>query len=138
MLKFMVAMLFWVIWGVLENRVWKEAGESWILGHFKTYHIAIGVLDTIISGVCATNVFQFLFLLMWAPLALDVTWWIIRHIDFKRDPVTAEKLYQETNPWHLQTDWDNLLGLPLVAGCYWWWWVLGALGAIFGVLGFAV
>ena len=134
MIEIISVMLFWVVWGAMENRVWKEQGEAWILGHFKTYHVAMGVLDVITSALGANSIIQFFFLLIWAPLALDVTWWVIRYFDFKRDPVEAAKRYGEPNAWHLQTDWDNWLGLPLVLGCYWWWWLLGGVLVVLGVL----
>ena len=134
MLKFVVAILFWIVWGISENRVWKEHGESWILGHFKTYHAVIGAFDVAIASLGADNGWQFMFLLMWAPLALDVVWWIIRYWDFKRDPVKAAESYGEPNAWHSRGDWDNWLGLPLVFGCYWWWWLLGSILVVSGVL----
>jgi hypothetical protein len=134
MIETIGAMLFWIVWGACENRLWKESGESWILGHFKTYHVAMGALAVATSLFGAKNVFQFLFLLTWAPLALDVTWWLIRYFDFKRDPKKAEQQYGESTAWHSQGDWDNWLGLPLVAGCYWWWWCLAGILVVLGVL----
>lgn len=133
MIEIIGAMLFWVVWGAMENRVWKEQGEAWILGHFKTYHLMIGALDVATAAIGAeNNTFQFLFLLFWSPLALDVTWWVIRYFDFKRDPNAAQKFYGESNPWHQQSDWDNWLGLPLVFGCYWWWWLFGGVTFVLG------
>jgi hypothetical protein len=134
MIEIIGAMLFWVVWGAFENRVWKEAGEAWILGHFKTYHVAIGTLAVITSALGAKNIFQFLFLLIWAPLALDVTWWVIRYFDFKRDPVKAAESYGEPNAWHSKEDWDNWLNMPLVGGCYWWWWLLCGVLVVLGAL----
>ena len=96
----------------------------------------MGAFDVATALLGADNVWQFLFLLVWAPLALDVTWWLIRYFDFKRDPIKAAESYGEENAWHSREDWDNWLGLPLVAGCYWWWWVLGGLGIVLGVMQF--
>ena len=132
-MKDLIAALFWVLWGVCENRLWKEHGESWILGHFKTYHVVLGAFDFVVASLGASNIWQFLFLLVWAPLALDVAWWLIRWIDFKRDPVKAAESYGEPNAWHLQSDWDNWLGLP-VYGVYWWWYVFAVLLVVLGVL----
>jgi hypothetical protein len=134
MIKLIVAALFWLIWGAFENRAWKEHGENWILGHFKTYHAVMGAFDVAIASLGADSVWQFLFLLVWAPLALDVVWWLIRYWDFQRDPVKAAESYGEPNAWHLQTDWDNYGGLPLVLGCYWWWWCLVGILVVLGVL----
>ena len=134
MFKLIFAALFWIVWGIGENRVWKEHGEGWILGHFKTYHVAMGIFAVTVASLGATSIWQFLFLLVWAPLALDVVWWLIRWFDFKRDPAGAAASYGEPNAWHQQIDWDNPLGLPLVAGCYWWWWLFGVLLAVLGVL----
>ena len=133
MIKFIFALVFWVVWGAGENRVWKEHGESWILGHFKTYHVAMGVFAVAIASLGAEGVLQFLFLLVWAPLALDVAWWVIRWVDFRRDSVKAAESYGEPNAWHLQNDWDNWLGLP-VYGVYWWWYVFAVLLVVLGVL----
>jgi hypothetical protein len=134
MLKVIVAMLFWAIWGAFENRAWKEHGENWILGHFKTYHAVMGAFYVAIASLGADSVWQFLFLLAWAPLALDVVWWLIRYWDFQVDPVKATESYGEPNAWHSRDDWDNWLGLPLMLGCYWWWWaclsVLVVLGGV--------
>jgi hypothetical protein len=134
MIKLIAAALFWLIWGAFENRAWKEHGENWILGHFKTYHAVMGAFDIVIALLGANGVWQFLFLLVWAPLALDVVWWLIRYWDFQRDPVKATESYGEPNAWHSRDDWDNWLGLPLVLGCYWWWWLLGGMLVVLGVL----
>jgi hypothetical protein len=134
MIKLILVALFWVLWGVSENRVWKEHGENWILGHFKTYHAVMGAFDVAIASLGADSVWQFLFLLVWAPLALDVVWWLIRYWDFQVDPVKATESYGEPNAWHSRDDWDNWLGLPLVLGCYWWWWVCLGILVVLGVL----
>ena len=134
MIKLILAALFWLIWGGCENRVWKEHGEAWILGHFKTYHVVMGMFDFAVAALGAGDVWQFLFLLVWAPLSLDIVWWLIRWFDFKRDSAGAAKSYGENNSWHSRSDWDNWLGLPLILGCYWWWWVFGFLCVVLGVL----
>ncbi|TRO45520.1 hypothetical protein E2P30_01440 [Candidatus Bathyarchaeota archaeon] len=142
MIAFILALLFAIVWGASENRYWKEA--NWydaplILGHFKQYHLAMVVFGLIIAGMgCGGNLFVFMFLVLWFPLILDVTWWVIRYYDFCNDQEKAKLSYNEPNAWHLQTDWDNWLGLPLVFGVYWWWWLLSglliAIGAVILVL----
>ena len=44
-----VILIFWIIYGASENRFWKEHGEAWILGHFKTYHVLIGGLNLLLA-----------------------------------------------------------------------------------------
>lgn len=134
MLKFAIAFAFWLVWGAFENRAWKEHGDPWILGHFKTYHLVMFVFDVAMAYLGASSAREFLFLLLWAPLGLDACWWLIRYYDFKRDPEKAKESYGEPNAWHLRTDWDNWLGLPLVAGVYWWWWLIAGMLVVNGAL----
>lgn len=133
-LQFFTVLFLWVLMGAGENRVWKEHGEAWILRHFKTYHVIMGVFAVAFAALGAGSAWEFLFLLVWAPFALDVAWWLIRWWDFQCDPLKAAQSYGEPNAWHLRTDWDNWLGLPLVAGCYWWWWLFAALLVVLGGL----
>ena len=116
-------MLIPVVYGVAENRLMYEKGEKMILNHFRLYHVWLTVLF-LLNASSAGSVLKFLFLFVWAPLGLDASWWLIRYFDYKRDYEKAKQQYWgEPNAWHDRNDWDNYLGLPLVAGCYWWWWV---------------
>ncbi len=132
--RIIFAIILPLIWGTFENRAWHEAGENWILNHFKTYHVVMFAIFAGTAFTTSSNFWLNLGLFIWAPLSLDVVWWIIRWLDFRRDPVWAEEHYGEPNAWHLQTDWDNWLGLPLVFGTYWWWYVFGALTTVCIVL----
>lgn len=129
---FIVAVLIGIMWGIFENRAWKEHGENWILGHFKTYHAFMFTLFGAVNYLAVGVSWIWIWLLLWDTLSLDVAWWVIRYYDFKRDPVAAEESYGEPNAWHLRTDWDNWLGLPLVFGTYWWWWVFSIILVVFG------
>ena len=137
MIAFILALLFAIVWGASENRYWRES--NWydaplILGHFKQYHLAMVVFDLIVAGMgCGGSLLSFIFLVLWFPLILDVTWWVIRYYDFSKDYEKAKLSYNEPNGWHLQTDWDNWLGLPLVVGVYWWWWLLSGILIAIGV-----
>jgi len=126
--KFLLPLLY----GVVENRLFKEHGEAVVLNHFKLYHIWLFILFAI--NAVTKSFWLSMLLLVYAPLALDVAWWLIRWIDFQRDPVKAAESYGESNAWHSRGDWDNYGELPLVFGCYWWWWLLGGILAMLGVL----
>jgi len=108
-----------VVYGVGENRLMHESGEATIMNHFRLYHLWITVIF-FLNAVSAGSILKFLFLFVWAPLGLDVTWWLIR--------------YWDCHVWHDRADWDNYLGLPLVLGCYSWWWVCGIVCVVLGVL----
>ncbi len=150
-----VAMLFGAAWGAGENRLWKEAGEGVILNNFKLYHLCMGLLFGSFNAlaVLAANLLlglpysgcepfaEWLFLMVWDTLLLDVVWWIIRYMDIThlgqvlvfvkvfgwewavRYPDVNQYDLGKGKPWHSQADWDNWLHPPLIAGCYWWWWM---------------
>ncbi|MFA5307013.1 MAG: hypothetical protein WC365_06210 [Candidatus Babeliales bacterium] len=142
MIYFIIALTFAIAWGIAENRLFREQGEWWILNHFKQYHLFLFYLTFIIAllGCEATDVFQidailkFIFLILWTPWALDVTWWIIRFYDYARDYDRATVFYNEPNPWHIQSDWDNYTKRPLVYGIYDWWWIFGGILLLLGTL----
>lgn len=155
MILFLSALSFAVVYGAAENRLFREQGEWAIMNHFKQYHVFLGYLTVLVAALgCEGSLLKFVFLLLWAPFALDVAWWLIRLCDFIRDYEKAKAFYNEPNPWHLQTDWDNapipLVKLgplrvenfkpPLVLGVYWWWVVfavlLVAVGLLYGLLPF--
>jgi hypothetical protein len=91
--------------------------------------------------------------LAYAPLGLDIEWWVHRWLDFQYRTVwfglvvflgraEAEFSYREANDWHDPLDWDNtpIFGhhIPLIGigkfRCYWWWPILGCLSAaLFGL-----
>lgn len=131
MIAFIIALTYAIAYGIGENRLFKEEGEWWLLNHFKAYHVWLLYITIIVSACGAEGSWlKFAFLMVWTPLMLDVTWWIIRYYQITH----GENQYGEPNAWHLQSDWDNWLGLPLVAGCYWWWWVLSIVCAVLGAL----
>ena len=133
LIRFFLVLLFWCLWGAFENRVWKEHGENFILNHFKTYHVAMAAFVVLTAFMGVYTPAQFIFVLFWAPLMLDVVWWLIRYYDFQKDYEKAKESYNEPNAWHLQTDWDNWLGVPLLFNCYWWWTVFGVILFIIGI-----
>lgn len=120
------------LYGVVENRVFIEHGEANVLNHFKLYHVWLFCLFAF--NAVTANLWLSLFLLVYGPLALDIVWWLIRYIDIK---YRNRNTYGEPNAWHLQSDWDNYLGFPLVLGCYWWWTVFGVLCLVLGMMCFA-
>ncbi len=144
------ALLFWVLWGAAENRLWREAGDAVILGHFKTYHFFMAILTVLVAALGASSWLSFVFLIVWAPLMLDVTWWSIRYLDVTHLGQTWRLsdltiwVFPAVNPydygagkaWHSRDDWDNWLGIPLIGGCYWWWWMLGGLLAVLATIQF--
>jgi len=140
MIVFIMALLFAVLWGWSENRLFREVDVGWeIFDHFKPYHLFLVSLTFLIAFLgCEGSLLKFAFLCLWTPLVLDVTWWIIRYYDFKSNEPLAIILYnEETNAWHKPTDWDNcplpLIGKPpLVFGVFWWWWMLSGVLAVIG------
>lgn len=132
MIEFILQLLFGVVWGAGENRVYREKGDALVQQHFKLYHVWMFTIFAI--AMYTPSILTWIWLMIWSILILDVVWWLIRYYDFCRDYVKAVKMYGEPNPWHLRTDWDNYLGLPLWHGVYWWWWVFSAILAILGVV----
>lgn len=139
---FITALIFAVAWGAMENRCWHEAGEAVIANHFKLYHFGMATLfswvnlltvNIIFTGFTLVSLLSWVWLMLWDILILDVTWWIIRYYDYKRNYAAAAKQYNEPNMWHLRGDWDNWLGLPLVKGVYWWWWLFAVSLLIIGL-----
>ena len=127
-----------ILWGAAENRLWKEHGENFILNHFKTYHVFMAVLFGIINIIGLSfdwhSVGEWLFFMIYDPLILDVTWWVIRYFDYRKDYDKAVESYGEPNAWHHWKDWDNWLNPPLIAGFYWWWWVFTVVLIILGLV----
>jgi hypothetical protein len=138
------ALIFAVLWGAMENRCWREQGESVILGHFKLYHLGMLALFGWVNSLTIyvvlgeslsfAGILSFVWLMVWDILMLDITWWVIRWWDFRINPGKAIRFYGEPNAWHLKTDWDNWLGLPLIGGTYWWWYVFAGILAVLGVV----
>ena len=132
LLNFLVALSFAIMYGIVENRLFREQDVGWeIFDHFKPYHLFLVSLTLLVAFLgCEGGILKFVFLCLWTPLVLDVTWWLIRFYDFKSKPDASLLYFGETNAWHLRSDWDNcplpLIGKPpLVLGVFWWWWVLG-------------
>jgi hypothetical protein len=138
------------VYGLVENRLFKEAGEYFPGQHFRFYHAWLGLLDVsnaVVVYALSGSIFLGAFVAVYFPFGLDWMWWVKRWLDFKFQvsldgiavflgAAEAEKYYNEPNAWHLRTDWDNYLGLPLVGGCYWWWWIFGGLSVLLAVLAF--
>jgi hypothetical protein len=134
MIQFLTALTFAIAWGIAENRLFKEQGEWAILNHFKQYHVFLFFLVGLVAFLgCEGNPLMFIFHLLWAPLMLDVAWWVIRYYDFKRDRQSAIVAYNgEVNAWHQQGDWDAW-NLPIWFGVYSWWYIMGAALAVLAV-----
>ena len=129
----LITILFPHIYGVVENRLFKESGNTIPSGHFKWYHVYLGLTfgcNAFFAYALTYNVWFAIALFVYSPLALDWVWWTIRNYDFKKDPEGAPEKYNgETNPWHEQADWDNYGGFEIV-GCYIWWYVFAAISII--------
>jgi flagellar biosynthesis component FlhA len=141
MYVFLAALLFALIWGTAENRLFCEQDVGWeIFDHFKPYHLFLVALTVLIAFLGSEgSIAKFMFLSLWTVLMLDVTWWLIRYRDFTvNENAAIQKYFGETNSWHMQTDWDNcplpVIGKPkLVYGCYWWWWLFAGLLFLLGL-----
>jgi hypothetical protein len=137
--RFFGIVLFWVIFGLGENRLWNcNNNRGVIFNHFSLYHVVLGFFSVILAGVGAFSWASFGFLLVWSFFGLDVVWWISRYVHLKIYGVEkACKMYNgERNAWHERGDWDNFLGLPVV-GCYVWWWLSVFVLVVLGVLIYA-
>ena len=147
-LALFVCLNFAHVYGLTENRLFKEAGEYFPEHHFRLYHGWLALLDLsngVVVYALSGSIFLLAFVLIYFPFGLDWVWWLKRWLDFKFEvsflgvsiflrAVEAKRFYNKPNEWHLRTDWDNYLGLPLVGGVYWWWWVFGAISMVFAVL----
>jgi hypothetical protein len=133
MLQFIFQLLFPIVWGAGENRVYRE-GTEMVTSHFKLYHVWMFTLFLFVT--CSPSLLLWTWLMVWSFLMLDVTWWVIRYFDFQNHPDEAIGWYNgETNAWHEQSDWDNYGGLPLWAGVYWWWWIFMIILMVLGIAG---
>ena len=131
------------IYGLAENRLFREAGEYFPDHHFRFYHAWIAGLDIgvgIIVYALSRSFFLTSFAVVYFPLGLDVAWWLKRLLDFKFRLVIldievflgrseAETFYNEKNEWHERRDWDNYGGFPII-GCYLWWWVFAFISIV--------
>ncbi len=144
---FVIALLVAIEWGWAENRLFTDKPlnfDKLILAHFKTYHLFMAILFGTVNTLASVAIFGgftlagfllWLWLMLWDTLMLDVTWWVIRFLDFKTRPDYALVLYYpEKNAWHERADWDNWLDFPLFCGCYWWWTVFALLLAGLGIM----
>ena len=139
MFYFITALIIAILIGIAENRLYFEQNEAPIvMNHFKAYHLYLFslVIVTALLG-CEGNIIKFLFILVWTPFILDVTWWIIRYFDITnlgkewkigsyvihKSPETNPYDYGEGKAWHSFEDWDNYLHPKLILGCYLWWWI---------------
>jgi hypothetical protein len=135
-------------YGLVENRLFREAGEFFPGHHFRLYHGWLAFLaaaNAVVVYGLSGNLWLALLVLVYFPFGLDWVWWVKRWFDFQVrlvlygvtvfiGPDDAAKFYGETNAWLSREDWDNYLGLPLFLDVYWWWWVLGGASAVLGVL----
>ncbi len=126
-------------YGLVENRLFREAGDYFPGHHFRLYHGWLATLDLAnalvvlaLSGSWALAAFAAVYF----PLGVDWVWWLKRWLDFHVQlyvfnvlvflgSVAAQGYYGGANPWHTQEEWDNYLGPPLVLGCFAWWWIFG-------------
>ena len=147
LILFAIALLVAVEWGWAENRLFTDKPlnfDALILAHFKTYHLFMAILFGTINALASAAIFGvftlagfllWVWLMLWDTLVLDVTWWLIRYLDFKLRPSFALVLYfPEKHAWHERADWDNWLHPPLVCGVYWWWHVFAAVLVALGAL----
>jgi hypothetical protein len=121
------------LYGVVENRVFMEHGDANVLNHFRLYHVWLLVLFWF--NAVTASFWLSMMLMAYSILALDVVWWVIRYVDIA---IRNKNTYGEPNAWHMRTDWDNYLGLPLFLKCYWWWTVFTILCVVLGVVYFTV
>ena len=156
-LALLVCLNFGHGYGLVENRLFREAGEYFPGHHFRLYHGWLALLDLANALVVLALSGSWLltaFAAVYFPLGLDVAWWVKRWLDFHFHVVLvwmkegvefwsftfffgheeSEVYYSETNAWHRRADWDNYLGLPLVFSCYAWWWIFGFAGVCLLVL----
>jgi hypothetical protein len=138
-LALFVCLNFGHVYGLVENRLFREAGEYFPGHHFRLYHGWLALLDLANAlVVLALSGYWLLaaFAAVYFPLGLDVTWWVKRWLDFHirlyvmnlpvfLGPVASPGYYKEPNAWHTRGDWDNYGGGPLFFGVYRWWWVFG-------------
>ena len=138
------------VYGLVENRLFCEAGEYFPGHHFRLYHGWLGKLDLANALVVLALSGSWLlaaFAAVYFPLGLDVVWWVKRWLDFHYylyllnvpiflGPVASPGYYHEPNAWHARGDWDNYLALPLVRGCYAWWWIFAVSSGLLLALSF--
>jgi hypothetical protein len=116
------------LYGLAENRLFKEAGELLPGNHFRIYHAMMGGMALTLGWlvwVITHNPFYAAATAVYFALGLDVSWWVRRFVDFTLPYMVlsvarwnwqltlnlgrerAEKFYNELNAWHLPPDWDN-------------------------------
>ena len=139
-LALFVCLNFGHVYGLVENRLFREAGEYFPGHHFRLYRGWLALLDlgnALVVLALSGSWLLAAFGAVYFPLGLDAAWWVKRWLDFHfylymlnlpifLGPVASPGYYKETNAWHARSDWDNYLGLPLVMGCYAWWWIFGS------------
>jgi hypothetical protein len=130
-------------YGLVENRLFREAGEYFPGHHFRLYHGWLAMLDlanALVVLALSGSWMLTAFAAVYFPLGLDFAWWVKRWLEFRfylyilnvpifLGPVASPGYYGESNAWHDRIDWDNYLGPPLVFGCYAWWWIFGVASA---------
>ncbi len=135
------------IYGLAENRLFKESGELLPGNHFRIYHLMMaGMALTLgyLVWIITHNYFLTVATAVYFPLGLDIAWWVKRYFDFtypywvlkvekwnwyltlKLGRERAEKFYNEKNAWHEREDWDNY-GKFKIYGWYLWWYIFGVL-----------
>lgn len=118
MLDIVRSLVFAMIFGVMENRFFFEAGDAIILNHFRLYHVFLGILYATVSFSLSPLDWLIGFLVI--LLLEDVVWWAIEVSVHGRKPS--------------KEDWDNYGHFNLVLGVFWWWWVLlGLIEVLLGV-----
>jgi hypothetical protein len=149
------------LYGLAENRLFREAGELLPGNHFRIYHAMMAGMSLTLGWlvwVITHNPFYMAATAVYFPLGLDVAWWVRRYLDFSLPywvlvvpqwnwQLTlnlgreyAEKFYSELNAWHEFLDWDNYGKLSLFSvgkfRCYTWWVIFGAVTSALLVAGY--
>ncbi len=139
-LALFVCLNFGHLYGLVENRLFREAGEYFPDHHFRLYHGWLAMLDLADAVVVLALSGSWLlaaFAAVYFPLGLDVVWWVKRWLDFHfrlyvynvpifLGPVASLGYYKEPYAWHARGDWDNYGAGPLLFGIYRWWWIFGS------------
>jgi hypothetical protein len=100
------ALVFAVLYGLMENRVFFEGDMDYsILKHFKLYHLCMfGLFAIVSSSVCFVT---WVFGLLVMPLVQDASWFVFEGRMPRKD------------------DWTNWGGFPLLFGLPLWYWITG-------------
>ena len=74
------------VYGLVENRLFREAGEYFPGHHFRLYHGWLAMLDlsnALVVLVLSGSWLLAAFAAVYFALGLDVAWWVKRWLDFR-------------------------------------------------------